>query len=193
MEDYGLTLVTAPEEGPISLAEAKAFLRVETGADNALITDLLGAALEVAEHRARRHLVRQTWLLTLPYFPAWELYFPRSPVSSVTSVVYDDLSGDEVTLDAEDYVLAAGRDPAWIQPTFGFVWPATIYGPNSVRVTYVAGAATPAVAPAAAKQAMLMLTAHWYENRAFLAEDRKIAAIPFGVELLLEKVSNGAY
>ncbi len=65
-------LVTAPATEPVSLAEAKLHLRVETGMtdDDTLISALIVAARQVAETITRRALITQVWKLVLDQFPA---------------------------------------------------------------------------------------------------------------------------
>ena len=66
----GLTLVTAPASEPVSLAEAKAHLRIEAADDDSLIGALITAARQSAEAHMRRALMSQTWRLSLDRFPA---------------------------------------------------------------------------------------------------------------------------
>lgn len=193
MEDYGLTLVTAATDWPVTLAEAREWCRAPDGQDNVLLMGLIQAALERAEHETRKHYVRQTWRMTLPYFPTWELVLPRSPVSSITSITYTDLNGDTQTVDPDIYVLSEGREPSFVEPVFGRRWPIASYGPNVVEITFVVGHARPELVPASVKLAVKMMTAHWYDNREVLAEDRKIAQVPFGIEVLLAQNATCTY
>jgi hypothetical protein len=62
-------LLTAPSVEPVSLAEAKAHLRVDVTDDDALITALITAARQSAEHKTRRSLCTQQWSLVLDQFP----------------------------------------------------------------------------------------------------------------------------
>jgi hypothetical protein len=66
-----LTLTTAPAAEPVSLAEAKLHLRVDTDvtADDDLITSLATAARQWVEEICGRSLITQTWQLALPGFP----------------------------------------------------------------------------------------------------------------------------
>lgn len=65
-------LVSGPASEPVTLAEAKLHLRVETGMtdDDTLISALIVAARQVAETITRRALITQTWRLVLDQFPA---------------------------------------------------------------------------------------------------------------------------
>jgi len=72
-------LITAPTEEPVSLAEAKAHLRVDISDDDALIGAMIVAARQEAEAACRRAFVSQQWKLLLDRFPA-----PGMNVSSAT-------------------------------------------------------------------------------------------------------------
>lgn len=67
-----LVIVTQPTVEPISLAEAKSHLRVDSDftADDNLIGGLIVAARQEAEQICRRALIKQTWKLAIDQFPA---------------------------------------------------------------------------------------------------------------------------
>ncbi len=59
------TLLTAPAAEPVSLGQAKAFLRLEHDAEDALVAGLIVAAREQVERLTRRVLVAQRWRLAV--------------------------------------------------------------------------------------------------------------------------------
>ena len=65
-----LKLITAPAAEPVLLADAKLHLRVDHIADDDLITSLITAAREAAEHLTGRALITQTWERVLGAFPS---------------------------------------------------------------------------------------------------------------------------
>lgn len=69
-----LKLNTAPGTEPVTLAEAKAHLRVEVADDDALITNLISAARVHAENVCRRAFVTQKWDLYLDAFPKYTYF-----------------------------------------------------------------------------------------------------------------------
>jgi hypothetical protein len=70
-------LVTAPETEPVSVAEAKAHLRLDADDDDATVAALIQAARQHVEKTCRRGLVTQTWELVLERFPLRVLDFTR--------------------------------------------------------------------------------------------------------------------
>ena len=60
-----LQLVIPPAEEPVSLAEAKQHLRVDSGDDDLLIGSLISAARQAAETKTGRQLITARWKLLL--------------------------------------------------------------------------------------------------------------------------------
>ena len=180
----GLTLVTAPAAEPVSLAEAKAHLRIDSADDDSLIGALITAAREAAEAHTRRALVSQTWRLTLDRFPAaplpwWDgvrqaadtpgdggvIELPRPPLVSVTSVtVYDDADNPTVT-PAASYYVDADNEPGRVVLRSGKTWPVVGRVAGGVELLFVAGYGAASAVPQALRQGMLLLIGRLYENR----------------------------
>ena len=87
----GLKLVSPPAIEPVSLAEAKAQLRLDTDADDVYVTALITVARERVELFLRRALIAQSFEYTLDQFPANKyltyttsfINLPRPPLQSV--------------------------------------------------------------------------------------------------------------
>ena len=158
-----LRLVTAPTTPALSLAEAKAHLRVDSNAEDTLIESLVTAATDMAEQQTRRALMQQTWELTLDAFPtAFEL--TRVPVQSIASVKYTDTSGVEQTLDPSAYTLdtSDGYGFAYVKQAYGTEWPSAREG---VKVRYVAGYADAAAVPEPIVQWIKLMVSTMFDNR----------------------------
>lgn len=172
-------LITGPAVEPISLAEAKAHLRVDGSDDDALIGLLIQSARQAAEHEAGRVLVSQTWELVLDAFPAVELELRTAGVLSIASVKYVDTAGAEQTLAGAAYVLDAEAAPAYLLPAAGYSWPATADTANAVRVRYVAGfGAAAADVPASIRHWMLLHIGTAYAQRESVAAGVPVAELP---------------
>lgn len=161
-------VVTPPTEEPVSLAEAKAHLRVDGSDEDALIASLISAARSMCEDLAGRAFVTQTLCAYPDGFPdcGGAIKVPRPMLQSITSVEYYDVDGALQTLATTVYEADAIAEPGEVVLLPGQTWPdVQAERRNAVRITYVAGYGNAAAVDARAKQAMLMLIAHWYENR----------------------------
>lgn len=178
-----LKLITAPAAEPVTLAEAKAHLRVDGTDDDVYITALIGAARQGAEHITERALMAQTWELALDAFEA-DIHLPRPPLASITSITYLNDGGALTTLDASAYLLDDYSEPARLLPAYGTTWPATRSQANAVLIRYVAGYASAAAVPQEIKSWMLLRIGLLYENRESAVAGVSIAELPFVDRLL---------
>jgi len=162
-------IVTPAASEPITLQEAKDFLRVDTNDDDDLITALISAAREMCESYTRRILVTTTIDEYFDMFPHYQnptdkdiIYLSRGPASSVTSVKYVNEIGSEQTVDPTYYVADVISEPARIASTAG--WFATNGIINQVIVRYVVGTSVSDI-PKPLKQGMLLIISDLYDNR----------------------------
>jgi uncharacterized phiE125 gp8 family phage protein len=162
-----LVRVAAPEAGPLSLADAKAHLRVDTADEDVGIAAMIDQAVgEIDGPRGSGLcLITQTWLLSLDCFE-WRIRIPLGPNVEIVSVKYLDPDGAEITLAADQYQLAAGQDPAILSPAYNVCWPQHLPVPGAVRIEFTAGfgAAADAV-PADLVGALKLIVASLYEDR----------------------------
>ena len=88
-----LVIKTPPASEPVSLAEAKSFLRITDGDDDALISSLVTAIRQKAEFWTRRSFITQTWTLWLDSVPkGFNITVPLSPLQSITHIKSYDLA-----------------------------------------------------------------------------------------------------
>lgn len=156
-----LTLITPPEEEPVSVATAKAHLRVDTTADDALIETYLEAARELCEGVARRSFVTQTFRLVLDDFPSTPLKLPRPPLQSVDAVTYIDADGNEH--DWTDFTVDTGSEPGKV--IFNSLPTASLQESGAVAIEFTAGYESAADLPNVFVLAILQTVANWYEFR----------------------------
>lgn len=190
---YKITTVVATE--PVTATEAKLHLKVEVSTDDDLITALITAAREMAEHYTCRALAQQTVDLVADEFPSGDddrINLPLPPVASVTHVKYYDTDGVLQTIDSGDYALSAYGDTHFIAPTYGNYWPSTRDIPDAVQIRFVTGHGATgqtsgsflATIPKAAKAAILLIIGHLYENRG----DTATETMPMAARALLDTV-----
>ena len=133
-------LVTAPAAEPVSLADAKAHLRVDGTDEDTAITLAIKRAREEAETRLGRALIDQTWTLYLDWFPAdGEIEIPFPPLGSVSTVKYVDTDGVLQTLATSEYVVDTSGEKGRVYLDWEKSWPSIRVEPNAVRVEFVAG------------------------------------------------------
>lgn len=153
---------TAPTVEPVTLADVKIHLRTVTGdtsEDAAVITPLITAAREYCENVTGLALAAQT---VKAYPDSWGLWrLPRSPVTSITSVKYYDVDDAVYTLAATEYQVDLVDGLISILEDPGIELRAL----NPIVVEYTTGFTTGNTCPMAIRQAMLLLIAHWYQNR----------------------------
>ena len=160
-----LRLINAPVAPAVSLIEAKAHLRLIDAADDALVTAMIGAATEAAEHATGRALMVQTWEAGFDVFGT-ALVLTRVPVQSITSITYIDAAGVLQTLLSALYTLVQDDFGfAHILPTYGTAWPAVRGDADGVKVRYVAGYASATSVPQSIKSWILLSVGSMYEGR----------------------------
>jgi len=189
---YGLSLYSEPAIEPVSLAEAKAHLRVTYSDEDALIASQIVAARQWIEEQTYRQLITATWDLVLDEFPSGDkpIQVPRAPLQSVTSIEYTDTAGDAQTLDASRYVVTASRQPGLIRPAYGLVWPEALDAPDTVTVRFVAGYGTAGAVPELLRAAIKLLVAQLYEFREPVLT-ASANEVPLGVQRIVQMYDLG--
>jgi uncharacterized phiE125 gp8 family phage protein len=182
----------APGALPVSLALAKAHMRIDHAEEDSLIEQYLRAA--TAHLDARRGvlgfcLIAQRWRQD---FPRWgRLRLPFGPVRSdgLVSVDYVDAAGA-----VQPYAVPAGtvvyseHGALWVELTPGL---ALASRPDAVRVTFEAGEVEVEEdtynVPPQIVQAILHLTAFMYENRD-MEPPQAGSPVAIGVDRLLDPI-----
>jgi uncharacterized phiE125 gp8 family phage protein len=177
-------LLNGPALEPVTLAEAKAWLRVEHDDDDDAIGALIAGARLHVEARTRRALIAQSWRLVRDRWPAnGRIALRPAPVTALDAVrVYD---GEDVahTLDLQGFVLdVAGSALAF--PPFAPAAPGRSAAGIEIDLTAGYGDVADDV-PQPLRQAILMLVAHWYENRGVTAASGAVALLPANVATLI--------
>lgn len=162
---------------PVSLAEAKAQLRITDTSQDELIKMLVASATLAAQARTQRRFMRQTveWVQK-----CWksEMRLPIAPVaaSDVVSIKYIDWTTQaQHTLDPLLYVVQTSGASVSIIPKFATIWPIIFtFSPEPIVVRFNVGYADASSVPANVKQAILMTIRHHYslgEHNLFLKRD----------------------
>lgn len=180
-----LVVSSDPATDPVTVAEAKSHMRVDTSDDDTLIEGLVTGATLYAQMYTGRAFVTQTLELRVDEFPATEIRLPKSPTQSVTSIQYVDTDGATQTWTSSEYVVDVNSKPARVRPGVDEDWPNARTQMDAVTVTYVAGYGAASDVPEGIKLAIKHLVAHWYENREGSTVDMKVHLVPLAIDALL--------
>ena len=157
-----LERVLAPASEPVSLAEAKLYLRVTDNSEDALIFDLIVTARMAAEQFLQRSLIEQRWLVAYDDCARAELCLPMGPVQGIVSVKIYDRDTLLSTLPVESYYLNAARNK--------LVFASAVFGSavgvgQRVEVIYTTGYGDASAVPKPIKAGMLSHVANLFDSR----------------------------
>jgi uncharacterized phiE125 gp8 family phage protein len=190
-----LVLIDAPLVTPVTLAEAKAQLRVEHGDEDDLISRLIGAAVAFVDVKgALGHaMISQKWGQWVGPNVSGKVRLILGPVIEVNAVKYYDDAGDLQTDTLANYEVNGAEFANTIGPKDGYSWPSAADRSDAIRIEYTVGygEATTDV-PETLRHALLMLIGHWYENREQATLD-DLSVVPFGFDDLLNMHRNCWY
>jgi len=189
-----IKVISPPAGYPVTLDEAKAFLRVTWATEDALIDGLIEAATDQIERYIRRALINRTYTQTTDTFfgnrelPDWEgvvqmpiaafstgvieLWYP--PLVSVEEVRGIAEDGTPTVFPSTNYVVDMSTPDIYgrlaLQP--GAALPADLRYVNSMEVDYIAGyGANPEDVPQSIRQGILRLINYLYNNRGDCSSD----------------------
>lgn len=177
-------LLTAPATEPVSLDEMRAFLRVEHHDDDEVIAALaVGARLHV-EAATRRALITQNWRLAFDAWPAsGRLEVRPGPLRSLAAARVYDLENVAHDVDTQAFIPDLGASALIFAP---WAVPQPGRPKAGIEIDVAAGYGDAAAdAPEPLRQAIRLLTAHWYDNRGLVAIGHETAVLPQTVAALI--------
>jgi uncharacterized phiE125 gp8 family phage protein len=154
-----LQLNTPPAAEPVSLAQAKAWLNVETDDEDALIAALIGSARARAEWHTGRAFVTQGWTLWLDHVGDC-VDLPLPPLASVTSVTLYGPDDAAQVLATERYRV----DGPGGRVLFNSAHPG-LRTRDAAAIAFTCGYGDAAAVPAPIVSAILLLLAQLYAHR----------------------------
>jgi uncharacterized phiE125 gp8 family phage protein len=177
-------LLEGPSVEPVSLAEAKAYLRVDHAHEDQLIQTLIAASRVHVEAATRRALIEQSWRVTADAWPGGrDVRLPIGPLQELLAIRVFDADGEATELELTQFIIEAGSAPGRI------AMPRSVGGLPAAReklaveIDFVVGYGEAAEdVPAGLKQAMLVLIAHWFEHRDAVLMAGSGAIVPGGFD-----------
>ena len=186
-----LDRILAPAIEPLTLAEVKLHVRVETDVDDALLSAEIATARDWVEQFLSRALINSTWDFYLDGWPRrGRIKLPLAP-ASVVSVHYQPFSDDvETELEESRYKVSAPIGPyagaTRIVRSYQAYWPWTRPEPDVVRVRFQAGYGDAAAdVPETIRQGMLLFVGEMYSYREATVTGTIASKLPWSVEKIL--------
>lgn len=159
-------LLAGPPVEPITLAEARTFLRVDHDTEDALIGSLITAARATVEALTRRALIDQSWRIIRDAWPVSSLIAaPINPLREVTGAHVLDVAGAEMAVPVGAFICDIARLPGLIR-----VDRSMVVAPGraiaGIAIDVVAGHGPDADhVPSPLIEAVRVVLAHFYEHR----------------------------
>ena len=157
-------LLSGPVGEPLSLAEAKSWLRVDGSDEDALIQSLISSARQAVEAATNRLLITQQWRVTLDAWPdGGILLLPLTPVSAVSRIRTLDANGVATDVSPTLYSLDGNADRARILLAGQLPPPAKAF--SGIWIDLAVGYGDATFVPEPIRLAMRRLIAFWFANR----------------------------
>ena len=182
-----LVMTSGPAVEPVTLAEAKAHLRIDHANEDALINSLIITSRHHIEAALGLALITQSWTLLTDRWPKLQrLNLPLRPVQSISSVKIWNHDGTSTTLPLSAFYLDGQGLPARL----AWQGAAPLSDPeravNGIEIAFTAGFGSGADSvPQPVRHALLLLVAHWYEHREPVEIGSGVNAVPNMVSELL--------
>lgn len=178
-----IVLSSPPAQYPVSLAEIRAQLQIDTSDYDARLQGLIAAATEMVENHTGRALITRSYTGYLNWFPSGPMghirpyiNLERPPLISVTDIItYDDFDNPTV-FPATSYYVDAVKTPGRIMLRRGQVWPIPLRLANGIQIDWTAGyGPNPANVPETIRLAIQIIVGMLNEQR---GDETDAPAIP---------------
>lgn len=153
-----LVQTVAPTQEPISLQEAKDFMRILESDDDATIEAMIKSATSYAENFTNRQFETATFELFAENFTQ-DIQLPKNPIKDLVSIEYMDQDGVYQVLDSANYYLYGEYD------IFKVHFVKTVSHKthkNAIKYNFISGYDN---VPEGIKSFILVMVSTLYENR----------------------------
>lgn len=180
-------LLAGPVTEPVTLADAKAFLRLDDSAEDSFVSTLIAAARIHVESMTGRALMEQSWRVVLDDWPADRIVkLPVAPLISLTAIMAYDADGTGTQIGLAEVLPETHVAPARLFLPRQFANAPLLRERQGVEIDYVAGYGDdPDDVPSGIKQAILSLVGHWFEHRDAVVIAGSGAVVPAGFSRLI--------
>ncbi|MFP1646114.1 head-tail connector protein [Pontitalea aquivivens] len=163
-----LRLIEAPAALPVTLTDVKAHTRFESDHEDSVLLGQIASAVDLLDGPTGilgRAILTQVWRLELATWPG-SMVIPIEPVQSV-AITYLGAQGATETVSPGQYYLSGSPGQASsLHWSTGWVPPALMADADfPVLIDITAGFGGPEATPPAISQAIMMMVAHWHQNR----------------------------
>ena len=177
--DYKVITAPTPDNRPVVDSVFKEACRVHHTEHDSLLQNLQEAAVDLIETDTGRLLLSQTIEFKIPSFPSngGAIICAKTPVTSITSILYTDDSGTSGTpLATSVYELDDYKEAHRIKLKYDQSWPSG----TEIIVKVVAGYAAIADIPPRLIEAIKQVGAYMYKN-----PDNQVHSLPTFVDKLI--------
>lgn len=173
-----------PAAEPVTLADAKAHLRIAHDSEDALLQGLIRAAREDLERATGIALLDQSWRLALDRWPSQGCVLLNvHPVRAVLSVTAYGTEGEASLIDPAAYQLDTLSRPARLHFD---ARPEPLRVFNGIEIDFTAGYGEAGTdVPDLLKRAILLLVGHWHEFRAHFEPAEQPVSYPAAYERIV--------
>lgn len=160
-------LTTPPAIEPVTLAEAKAHLRIGHADEDDTISRIIVSARRHIEAQTGLYLIAQGWSCFRDAWPErGEVNLPVAPILAVGDVMVFGEDDVAATVDPAHYFVDNVSRPARLVLRGDRIWPPPGRDANGIEIQLTAGfGATASSVPQPLREALLQLVAHWYGHR----------------------------
>jgi uncharacterized phiE125 gp8 family phage protein len=201
MAQYSFVNYVASTE-PISLEEAKLYLRVDNDDEDSIITSMITSVREKVESLLWRPLISQTWKLYFDNLNDSEdaailaqqnaiISINKCPIQAIDSIQYVDSNGETQTWSSGNYQVDLISEPCRVRLIA--MPPMKADTMNALWFNFTAGYSDNDNIPKKILQAMYMLLGHYYEHRETVIVGVNSSELPMAVDYLLEEFKNNQY
>ena len=194
-------LITDATSEPVSLADARAYARIDDTSDDATVTSLIANARRHIERITGLALLTQTWVAVFDRWPGayrsglagpwWDgvrdvplsmltgsdpVNLIKQPFQSVTQIQLRDAYGALSSVDPSIYYTSVSDYRGLLMLKLGQVWPTIVLAPaGAIEVTMKLGFGDVAAnVPEDLTTAVKVFVKHFYDNRDLLNEGNSV-------------------